>query len=278
MGRRRPGPRAPRARHRHRAGRRGDGTSRRSATPSRSNVLLPTASRRRPPRRRWYGGRGHRRADQWGRRGVHRPPARRRCSHWLTTSSTRRLPTPPDASTRRPRRPVAAPGPGRRARAHRPRRPRAPARRPAPRRPPALPGRHRPTTTTALTAPVRRRAPRTAPAPTPRAAPRPRRPRSGGSAAAATSMSAATHRVGFGQTMTLTGLVTDATGTPLPGEAVVLQERGPRHWRSVAEATTDDTGVATARRPRRSTRSARFRWHVGAGVNSRRGWSRWCRS
>jgi hypothetical protein len=88
-----------------------------------------------------------------------------------------------------------------------------------------------------------------------------------GSAAAATSMSAATHRVGFGQTMTLTGQVTDAHGAPLPGQAVVLQVRGPRHWRPVTQVTADDTGVASASTPP-VTRSARLRWHSGPGVNS----------
>jgi hypothetical protein len=92
-------------------------------------------------------------------------------------------------------------------------------------------------------------------------------PSAGGSSAAATSMSAPTHRVGLGQTMTLTGLVTDATGAPLPAQVVTLQVRGPRHWRPVAQVTTDDLGVATASTPP-VVRSERFRWHAGPHVNS----------
>jgi hypothetical protein len=88
-----------------------------------------------------------------------------------------------------------------------------------------------------------------------------------GSAAAATTMSAAAHRVGLGQTMLLTSLVTDAGGAALPGEPVVLQERDSRHWRPVAQTTTDDTGIATASTPP-LLGSARFRWHAAPGVNS----------
>jgi hypothetical protein len=92
-------------------------------------------------------------------------------------------------------------------------------------------------------------------------------PTTSGSAAAAMTMSAAAHRVGLGQTVNLTGLVTDATGAALPGHDVVLQVRGPRHWRPVASATTDDSGTATALTPPIS-RSARFRWHADKGVHS----------
>jgi hypothetical protein len=92
-------------------------------------------------------------------------------------------------------------------------------------------------------------------------------PLSTGSAAAATSMSAATHRVGLGQTMVLSSLVTDATGAALPDQPVVLQVRGPRRWRPLVQVTTDDTGLATASTPPLS-RTTRFRWHAGRGVNS----------
>ncbi len=91
---------------------------------------------------------------------------------------------------------------------------------------------------------------------------------SGGSASAMT-VSAPTHRVGLGQTLTLSGLVTDDTGTPLAGHTVVLQVRGPRHWRPVVETTTDTTGLATATTPP-VTRSTRFRWHADRGVSSTR--------
>ncbi len=91
---------------------------------------------------------------------------------------------------------------------------------------------------------------------------------SGGSASAMT-MSAATHRVGLGQALTLSGLVTDEAGTPLPGHTVVLQVQGPRHWRPVVETTTDASGIATAATPA-VTRTARFRWHADRGVSSTR--------
>src|SRR3954452_23035186 len=92
-------------------------------------------------------------------------------------------------------------------------------------------------------------------------------PSSGGSPASAMSMSAPAHRVDLGGTMTFTGLVTDATGAPLPGHGVVLQERGRRHWRAVVETNADSTGVASAVTPA-VTRSTRFRWHADRGVNS----------
>jgi hypothetical protein len=81
------------------------------------------------------------------------------------------------------------------------------------------------------------------------------------------SMSAPSHRVGVGQTLSLTSLVTDAAGTALPGRAVVLQERGATRWRRVAMTTTGSTGVATAVTPA-IARSARFRWRVAPGVTS----------
>jgi hypothetical protein len=81
------------------------------------------------------------------------------------------------------------------------------------------------------------------------------------------SMSAASHRVGIGQTTTLSGLVTGATGSALPGHVVVLQVRGPRHWRPVEQVTTDATGLATATTPPVSS-SARYRWHADPGVHS----------
>lgn len=83
------------------------------------------------------------------------------------------------------------------------------------------------------------------------------------------TMSAATHRVVLGQALTLSGLVTDAAGTPLPGHTVALQVRGPRHWRPVVETTADSSGLATAVTPA-VTRTARFRWHADRGISSTR--------
>ena len=90
-----------------------------------------------------------------------------------------------------------------------------------------------------------------------------------GASASAMTMSAPAHRVGLGQTLTLTGLVTDVAGEPLPGQAVVLQVRGPRRWRPVVETTADASGLATAVTPA-ITRSARFRWHADHGIASTR--------
>jgi hypothetical protein len=81
------------------------------------------------------------------------------------------------------------------------------------------------------------------------------------------TMSAPDHRVDLGQTLTLTGLVTDATGAAVTDQAVVLQVRGARHWARVVDATSDSSGLATATTPA-ITRSARFRWHVAHGVAS----------
>ena len=83
------------------------------------------------------------------------------------------------------------------------------------------------------------------------------------------TMSAPVHRVGLGQTLTLSGLVTDQAGEPLAGHAVVLQVRGPRRWRPVVETTADASGLATAVTPP-ITRSARFRWHADHGIASTR--------
>jgi hypothetical protein len=90
---------------------------------------------------------------------------------------------------------------------------------------------------------------------------------SSGGAASSMSMSGPAHRVGLGQAATLTGLVTDSTGAPLPDHTVVLQVRGPEHWRPLVETTTDATGLASATTPA-ITHSARFRWKADRGVTS----------
>ncbi len=92
-------------------------------------------------------------------------------------------------------------------------------------------------------------------------------PPTSGSPASAVSMSAPAHRVDLGQTLTLTGLVTDATGAALPGHDAVLQQHVDHQWRDVAEATADSTGVASAVTPA-VTRSTRFRWHADQDVTS----------
>ncbi len=76
-----------------------------------------------------------------------------------------------------------------------------------------------------------------------------------------------THRVGVGETITLSSILTATDGTALPDHPVVLQVRGPRQWRRVAETTTDATGTASAVTPP-LTRSARFRWHTDHHIHS----------
>ena len=78
-----------------------------------------------------------------------------------------------------------------------------------------------------------------------------------------------THRVGVGETVTLSSILTTPDGLALPDYPVVLQVRGPRQWQPVAQTTTDATGAATAVTPP-ITRSARFRWHTDHRINSTR--------
>jgi hypothetical protein len=77
----------------------------------------------------------------------------------------------------------------------------------------------------------------------------------------------ATHRVGVGQAITLSSILTAADGSALPDHPVVLQVRGPHQWRRVVETTTDAAGTATAVTPP-LTRSALFRWHTDHRIHS----------
>jgi hypothetical protein len=81
------------------------------------------------------------------------------------------------------------------------------------------------------------------------------------------TVSAPTHRVDLGQTLTLSGYVTDQAGAALPDQPVVLQVRGAGRWRPVLQTTADATGLVSAVTPA-ITRSARFRWHADRGVSS----------
>lgn len=92
-------------------------------------------------------------------------------------------------------------------------------------------------------------------------------PAPGGTTAAAMVIGAPTHRVGLGQTISVTGTGTDVSGSPLADHPVTLQVHRARHWRAVVETTTDATGVASAVTPA-IVRSERFRWRAGAGVTS----------
>ncbi len=50
------------------------------------------------------------------------------------------------------------------------------------------------------------------------------------------------HRADPGTSLTLSGTVTAADGSPVAGHDVVLQRRGPERWLRVAVATADDSG------------------------------------
>ena len=75
------------------------------------------------------------------------------------------------------------------------------------------------------------------------------------------------HRAGVGTAVTLSGVVSDADGTVLPAHRVVLQERGPRRWRTVTESTSDDSGAVSFATPP-LVRSARYRLRTDHRVHS----------
>ncbi len=79
-------------------------------------------------------------------------------------------------------------------------------------------------------------------------------------AAASVSITAPSHRVGVGASLTLSGVVRTADGSPLPGRRVLLQVRGRQRWRAVGRATTDSGGsVAFATPAARRTTGYRLR-------------------
>jgi hypothetical protein len=95
-------------------------------------------------------------------------------------------------------------------------------------------------------------------------------PSSSGAAAAmpsALSVSGTTHRTAVGESVVLSGVLTDIDGAALPDHRAVLQVQGARRWRAVAETTTDSAGGATLTLPP-LPRSAVFRWHTDHGVHS----------
>jgi len=63
------------------------------------------------------------------------------------------------------------------------------------------------------------------------------------------TIGAATHRVGYGSTVVIGGVVSSADGAGLPGRTVVLQRRGPRRWLAVGRATTDASGSVSITTP-----------------------------
>jgi hypothetical protein len=86
-------------------------------------------------------------------------------------------------------------------------------------------------------------------------------------AATSVGISASSHRVGFGGSLTMSGVVGAADGTAIAGRRVRLQVLGPKRWRSVGSATTDAGGsVAIATPAARVT--VRYRFRAPNGVHS----------
>ncbi len=86
-------------------------------------------------------------------------------------------------------------------------------------------------------------------------------------APASLAMSAETHLVSYGGTITLLGRVTDLGGNPVVGRRVVLQVRGPAGWRPVIRLRSDSAGVVTATSAA-VTGLNRYRWRVGPSLRS----------
>ncbi len=80
--------------------------------------------------------------------------------------------------------------------------------------------------------------------PTPTATPTPPPP-----VPATVTMAGTSHRAAPGEAVTLSGTVTAADGTPVPGQPVHLQVRGPGRWRTVADATADASGAVSFSTP-----------------------------
>ncbi|MFT3874551.1 MAG: hypothetical protein QM714_18205 [Nocardioides sp.] len=124
-----------------------------------------------------------------------------------------------------------------------------------------------PSASPGASAPDPDRDPSTAPSRHPSAEPSSSSP-SAVSAAAAT-ITASGHLVGYGNTVTLSGRLTTSSGRPAPGVRVALQvKRTAGGWSVVATSTTDDTGAVSAT-SLPVTGLARYRWRaVGARSGS----------
>ncbi len=86
-------------------------------------------------------------------------------------------------------------------------------------------------------------------------------------AVASVTLSASSHRVYVGGSLTALGTVRAADGSGVAGRVVHLQVRGPRRWFGAGSATTDAGGtVAIATPSARST--VRYRLRVGRGRHS----------
>ncbi len=86
-------------------------------------------------------------------------------------------------------------------------------------------------------------------------------------AVASVGLSASSHRVAVGGSLTVYGAVRAADGSGLAGRVVHLQVRGPRRWFGVGSATTDAAGTVAIATPSAS-RTVRYRLLVGKGRRS----------
>jgi hypothetical protein len=108
------------------------------------------------------------------------------------------------------------------------------------------------------------------PGPTPSPAPTPT-PSTPPPVPAALTISASAAKIIAGDSVSLTGLLTDADGNPVPGQTVTLLEHdaGVPGWQPAGQATTDGTGTATVPVPSLGT-DAGFRFRGPNGTHSGR--------
>ena len=106
------------------------------------------------------------------------------------------------------------------------------------------------------------------PSPTPTPTPTPS-PSSPPPVPAALTISASAVKIIAGDSVSLTGLLTDADGNPVPGQTVTLLEHdaGVPGWQPAGQATTDGTGTATVSVPSLGT-DAGFRFRGPGGTHS----------
>ncbi len=84
---------------------------------------------------------------------------------------------------------------------------------------------------------------------------------------ASVGIAASSHQVLVGGSLTVSGVVRAADGSPLVGRRVALQVRGPRRWYGVGSATTDGSGAVALATPA-ARRTVRYRLRVPSGVHS----------
>ena len=81
------------------------------------------------------------------------------------------------------------------------------------------------------------------------------------------SLSGTSHRADPGSSLTLSGSLTAADGTPVAAHDVVLQRRGPHRWLRLAVATADTSGAVSFTTPPAGA-TARYRLVGAPGVRS----------